>query len=368
MFYHLIHDDKFIDIGYQRFEEAFPNENIYILPEKLEKLVYVKLTPLIISTEDETINYILQNYKTNDSVVIHYLSKTKINVIRKLPKNITVIWIGWGKDYYDLIYSKKSQYYLPDTFQWTRNQRDILHQVYDYFMELLNFKRLKILKFSKHINFITTVIDIDYKLIIKRNPSFKPVYFSWNYGNISYFNPNYTLNNSGNNILIGNSADPTNNHIEVLKLLKKINIKDSKIICPLNYGMPNYALTIVKQGKMLFGDNFIPLQEFMPLEKYYKLISTCSVVFMNHLRQQATGNIATLLLMGCRIILQEKNPICCFLRENGFNINTFGEVEKDNSLIFKPLTNKEKEQNIQVCKMLWNDETALERTLNIKHL
>jgi len=91
MFYHLIHDDKFIDIGYQRFEEAFPNENIYILPEKLEKLVYVKLTPLIISTEDETINYILQNYKTNDSVVIHYLSKTKINVIRKLPKNINVI-------------------------------------------------------------------------------------------------------------------------------------------------------------------------------------------------------------------------------------------------------------------------------------
>ena len=38
------------------------------------------------------------------------------------------------------------------------------------------------------------------------------------------------------NILIGNSATETNNHIEVLDLLSKFKNEDIKIYVPLSYG------------------------------------------------------------------------------------------------------------------------------------
>lgn len=64
-------------------------------------------------------------------------------------------------------------------------------------------------------------------------------------------------------ILIGNSANPTNNHDEILNKLVKLEDQNFKIICPLSYGNKEHAKKIAALGKSFFGDRFIPLIDFI---------------------------------------------------------------------------------------------------------
>src|SRR5680860_460475 len=50
------------------------------------------------------------------------------------------------------------------------------------------------------------------------------------------------------NILLGNSADPTNHHLEILKSLEKFANEDITIIAPLSYGDQEYAQGIMTKG------------------------------------------------------------------------------------------------------------------------
>ncbi len=372
MFFHLIHDDKFIDVGFLRFEEAFPGENIFILTEKKEKLNFIKKTPIIKLTPDETVKYLKANYTNNDKIIIHFLRKDKVKIINKLPKGFTIIWIGWGADYYHLIYSREKDFFLSNTFKWVQIHREGKKKIFGFLNDTFGFtfnrNTQSYKKAYKRIRYINTVIDEDYKLIKKRYPNFKPRYLSWNYGNMTYLDLKLTQEENTKNILLGNSADPTNNHIEILDFLKNRLLHDSKIICPLSYGDKEYAVYITQYGKNLFGENFMPLIDYLPIEEYYKIIASCSVVFMNHLRQQAVGNILTLLLAGSKIIFQDKNPLYLFFIENGFCVNSFQEIERNPPSIYTPLTPEQKETNKQCCIKIWNDETALKRTLNFKNL
>ncbi len=71
------------------------------------------------------------------------------------------------------------------------------------------------------IDYINTVIPDDYELITKSHPAFKPGYFSWNYGNVSYLRPEFPENSEKKqNILIDNSSTPENNHVEITRFFK----------------------------------------------------------------------------------------------------------------------------------------------------
>src|SRR5690606_29664970 len=75
------------------------------------------------------------------------------------------------------------------------------------------------------------------------------------------FIPNKPIekNSSSINILVGNSADPTNNHIEVLEYLKQFKIQNINIYTPLTYGNKIYAKSVINKGIEIFGDKYYPL-------------------------------------------------------------------------------------------------------------
>lgn len=106
------------------------------------------------------------------------------------------------------------------------------------------------------------------------------------------------------NILLGNSADPTNNHFEILDKLERYKDQDILIYCPLSYGDAKYAEGVVKQGQALFGDKFIPLRDFMPFEKYLELLGQIDIGIFAHKRQQGMGNITTLLGLGKKVYMR----------------------------------------------------------------
>lgn len=122
--------------------------------------------------------------------------------------------------------------------------------------------------------------------------------------NLYHESPAQDTPHDGINILLGNSADPSNNHIDVLEKLRPYAAEDIKIFCPLSYGDAEYAKQVAGYGKSIFGDKFNPLLEFMKFDDYKKLLARIDIAIFNHKRQQGMGNITALLGMGKKVFMR----------------------------------------------------------------
>jgi len=123
------------------------------------------------------------------------------------------------------------------------------------------------------------------------------------------------------NILVGNSADPSNNHLEVFDKLEAYKDQDIKIYAPLTYGNPDHAKQVIEEGKKRFGDKFEPLTEHMPFNQYLEFLGKIDIAIFNHERQQAMGNIRTLLGLGKKVYMNQSLTSTATLNLDG--ITTF---------------------------------------------
>lgn len=105
------------------------------------------------------------------------------------------------------------------------------------------------------------------------------------------------------NILVGNSALPTNNHLDAFGLLYKYSEQNIKIICPLSYGIPEYGRQVQENGQRLFGEKFHAITQFMPVGDYLTLLREVDIAVFSHTRQQAMGNTIALLGEGKTVFL-----------------------------------------------------------------
>lgn len=106
------------------------------------------------------------------------------------------------------------------------------------------------------------------------------------------------------NIQVGNSADPSNNHIEVLEKLLPYKKENILIYLPLSYGSSEHAENVIAQGREWFGNKFKAITDSMSLEDYLAFLGTIDIAIFNHERQQAMGNTITLLGLGKTVYLR----------------------------------------------------------------
>jgi dTDP-N-acetylfucosamine:lipid II N-acetylfucosaminyltransferase len=122
----------------------------------------------------------------------------------------------------------------------------------------------------------------------------------------------------GRNILAGNSATATNNHIELFERIRRIgDLEGRLIVTPLSYGDAGYRTCVIKLGRDLFGAAFVPLVDFLPKDRYIELLASCGHVMMNHVRQQALGNLVISGLMGARLHVGRGSPLFSWLGSIG---------------------------------------------------
>lgn len=106
------------------------------------------------------------------------------------------------------------------------------------------------------------------------------------------------------NILIGNSCDQSNHHLEIIEKLTNLDDGEFNIICPLSYaGNDTYKNEVINRGKVVFGERFKPVIEFLAIDKYTELMGSIDIAVFAHNRQQAMGNIVMLLGMGKKSLL-----------------------------------------------------------------
>lgn len=368
MILHIVPDDKFIDMAYNMFEKASPNNNEFMVVTKQKKFIYIKTTPITIVSP---IKFLSQSFakslKKYDFIVIHWMDDLKKQLIINAPKSVRFVWIGWGGDYYNYI---NKNLFLQTTANLMKNvnlqiQPDgFLTKIKRNIKELLFLKDIKDFEKVLHrLSYFAPVLHEDYLLVKNSFNNFNPQYLDWNYGTLEDDFIKQDLNISGKNILLGNSATFENNHIEAIDLLCKLDLENRKVICPLSYGLEEYAKEVINYGSTTLGDKFKYLINFMKIEEYNQIISTCSIVVMNHLRQQALGNIVIMLYFGAKVFLNKENPVYEFFKNNGAVIFSMEELTDKNIDI--GLTEQDKNTNKEVLKKYWTRDVMLEKTKNL---
>jgi dTDP-N-acetylfucosamine:lipid II N-acetylfucosaminyltransferase len=106
-------------------------------------------------------------------------------------------------------------------------------------------------------------------------------------------------------ILLGNSADPSNRHLELFERIAPHVDARCQLIVPLSYGDSDYRETVIQAGRKRFGQQLLPLTEFMALDEYFQLLSTIDIAMFNHQRQQAMSNLIQLLGFGAKVYLRD---------------------------------------------------------------
>ncbi len=178
----------------------------------------------------------------------------------------------------------------------------------------------------------------------------------------NFFNPLELRKKTDNTlwIQIGNSSHESNNHIDAINRISYLKEDDVKIICPLSYGNKKHAATVIKRGKEVFGDKFIPLTTFIPLEEYLEILSKIDIAIFNHWRQQAVGNITTLLGLGKTVYIRKEVTTWQLLEEKGIKILDF-------SLVTELLTLPESDRasNAEIIKRNYNKETLIKQSKEV---
>jgi len=304
-------DDKFLDYYIEMSEKFIPDESSYICYSNNDNYKYIKNKTNVkikkINNHQESFEKLLKHLDNVNVIIFHSFTTNAKSFIDKLPKDIKKIWIFWGFEGYATL--PKSKLLTYDTYkaQYPKTFLGFFKSNYSFAKNYLISSKPENKKIIQKIDYCATWIEDDYKLIAKKiNTNIKSMYFNY-YTNELMNLAEITINHNTNNLLLGNSASPTNNHIDALKYLKKINFSD-KIYCPLSYGGSNtYIENVINFGNNNFGSNFIPILDFLELKEYQNMINSCKFIWMNHIRQQAAGNIFAAFSAEKVVILNSKS-------------------------------------------------------------
>ncbi|MEX1033254.1 MAG: TDP-N-acetylfucosamine:lipid II N-acetylfucosaminyltransferase [Cellvibrionaceae bacterium] len=164
---------------------------------------------------------------------------------------------------------------------------------------------------------------------------------------------------SGQNILVGNSADPSNNHIEVLEKLLPYKGQDIRIYVPLSYGDQGHAQKVIEQGSQRFDDKFIPITSFMKFDKYLRFLESIDIAIFNHRRQQAMGITITLLALGKTIYMRSDVNQWKYLTEVGMYLKSVSELS------LTSLSEKEAMENAKLARSYFSKKRLAEQLSDI---
>ena len=296
----------FIDFIEKKFDDFTENHLFYITGN--QGLYPYRKRSNIIQAKPGRINKLLhvlelaREIHKSDKVILHGLSDPYKNILLAFMPWVLekCYWVIWGGDLYTYNLGQR-------TIKW------YIHEV---------FRRWLIPK----IGHFVTHIRGDYELAKEWYGARGIWHECFMYpSNLYHELPVQNSFHEGINILVGNSATPTNNHKEVLDRLRIYAQENITIYCPLSYGDSQYAEEIADYGKMIFAEKFIALKDFMPFDQYLRLLGKMDVAIFNHRRQQAMGNTITLLSIEKKVFMRSDVTQWSFL--NSLGIKVF-DVEK----------------------------------------
>lgn len=278
----------------------------------------------------------LNSARKAEKIILHGLWNSRLIVLLALNPSILrkCYWVIWGGDLYSHSMEKKN-------LKW-------------YATEL--FRRPVI----RGMGHLITYVQGDAELARKWYGAIGQYHKSFMY--LSNIYRDYVIKEQPHavvNIQIGNSADPSNNHLEILEKLKSFHDQNIAIYAPLSYGDQTYAKTIIARGKAIFGDKFKPMTDFIPFEQYLEFLGRIDIAVFAHKRQQGMGNTITLLGLGKKVYMRsDVTPWATF---DGIGVKIFDLLNID--LI--PINNEVMNKNMTQIKNNFSEKMLVSQLKGI---
>jgi len=333
---HFCHQEKFISdfIGFigEHFDmsqhefRVFGGDAKYLIPE----LVNVKVANVNKFLKIKDYLFLIIAMCRARKIIIHSLfNPMLIRILWSMPWLLKkCYWVMWGGDLY--------VYQLGER-NWNWRVREF-------------FRRPVIKNMGHFVCYITGEYDLAKKWYGVSGEHHRCFMYTSNLYQTSSIEPKA---HNGIAILVGNSADPSNNHLEIFDKLKAYKDQDISIYVPLSYGNRSYAQHIIVEGKKIFGDKLIPLIEFLPFEDYLKLLAKIDIAIFNHKRQQGMGNIRTLLGLGKKVYMNQGLTSSESLRQDGIKTFSLDEFNLEKYFL-------ERNENINLVKKNYSEERLIQ--------
>jgi dTDP-N-acetylfucosamine:lipid II N-acetylfucosaminyltransferase len=377
--YHILIQDKFID-GFIEdvYKLNLAHHNKFLIRGKSGDSSYLNSKREInfIGNSDQEINFHLSKLEPDDVVWIHWYDEQIAKLVYRLPNKICVFF--WGGEIYEKpFWHNFSWLFDKITKRLILGDKNLYNPSLNDLFNLAKVSFYKLKEKSKYRERQKQIIRIDYlvcssyntveiDLLKKLYPTsrFKhlPGSYSVNYNEILKINPKKKTKRI--NILVGNSATPTNNHLDIFKSLIAI---EADIYCILSYGDIQYKEKIIEIGQQFFKERFHPIVNFMDRKQYLTFLNDMDIIVMNHNRSQAWGNLASSIILGKPIFIKSNNPISGMLNNLGVGHYDISELQDLNleeiiSIELKNRSSNIKKLNFQISDNQRLQELAL--TLN----
>jgi len=264
---------------------------------------------------------------------IHYMTEEIFRLLFRFKGKTKIIWIIWGADLYEYI---PMEIYDPQTLKLVNMLDGKIKLIFKKFYFFLKYEIRK--SVIKKIDYVVSPHKGDIRLLnkfFKTNAQWysqtiypNPVDFEKFDKEIDFIKEKYNFKKKDEKLLLlGNSGNPTNNHLDILIRLSKIEKQNFRIICPLSYGFPPYIKKIIEKGKILFGDRFIPFLDFLSPKIYFSILKQVDLAIMYHNRQQGMGNVQILVYLG-KPICMKKTSGYFHLVEKGVIVFSIQDLER----------------------------------------
>jgi len=383
---HIFNDDKFINPVIKLFENVAPNISKYFVLKQDNFPVKFCNNPKLIRInffeKTESDNFIKLICNQNTIVFFHSLEDYKIYIALNIPESIKKVWFIWGYDLYGW-YPFRYKKFESETAKLLGLQLKFKHNVFSFiWLNKVFFPTFIVNKIKSHfttpfykavkkMNYVVPVVPTEYKLAKQINKEL--ICLPFTYGFLEDLVSKEVLNvineTTEQNILMGNSADPSNNYVELFIKLAKLNLWARKVYVPLSYGgTENYIEAILQKGKEILGDNFFPLTTFLSLEEYNTILNSCNTLLFNHTRQQGVGNIITMLYYGKKVYLNEKSTVFKYYKSLGVKLFSSNQVsyESLNTLLSKTDVEKNKDLMLKYYGKITVEEKVREMIKTLK--
>lgn len=357
---HFAINDKFIDHFIHYSSKLNTTEDVIVVPTEDKNLKYIKRKDRITQCQPtlQSIYEAIGSLERVERIYIHYLTGLMVDFLNSFKSSkVKIVWIFFGADAFN------TDLFLRYTYD------DLTKK----FFKSVETDRISVISFLKRqyriylrrkaiskVTHFAHYIQEDHELVKSKFPNCS-AFVEFNHGGFTLFKKNIPDKFvDGKNILVGNSSNPSNNHLEIFYLLKDFEINECNIICPLSYGGEEfYAKEVVERGSELFGPNFQPLLDFMDRESYFNILSSVKIAIMNHNRSQAGGNILSLIWMGKYVFMKKDNTFYKFIKSLGVQIFDL-ESDLDRYFTDSNFPQMDIQKNRVLIMDYFNEERSLE--------
>ena len=359
---HIGPDSPFVQFAAGVFEAAAPGANEYVIVadtpvERLRHPATAGRVRVVSPHLPVAAAKIARYVRSGDMVVAHAMTRHAVVAFAAARRECVRVWSGWGYEYSGSDADPNAGLLEPLTARLagTLGGSDLRRLAGRVTRRLY---QPAVHRAAASADVFSAPVASDLRVLRSRFPEFRGRYAQICYASVEESFVSASGAPTVSDVLVGNSASPTSNHLDVFEQLRRLEVADRRIVVPLSYGSAEYRQAVVARGTELFGPRFVPLVDLMPLAAYNELVGGCGVVVMNHVRQQALGNIGTALHAGAHVVLNERSPIFEFLRSRGAVLMSMAELTVG-GLPDEPLAAADVATNRAVLTAVWGADRVV---------